>query len=284
MGFLSVGQVDTKGKARKLPIKADIRKALCFPGGSTLMISHIQKESSYKSAISLQVFSLLKSHEKSTTASVGQIQHPGVENLKTEDLGILSYFTEVKKVKGGHMIACQSENGCVSRGNKTTNKEHCYKIMFMNIADYAKKSNLTKIIEDLGGSVTSDGRVSTHVITGKVRKTLNFCTALCSGAWVISPTWLKESFREGRFVDEMDYIVKDDKYEVKYRTNLKNTVLKARANPPQLKIGVELWIALVVFVIYYFDRKQDSEVRVGVIALYFGFFSENRNLRWGLEV
>ncbi|KAI3515241.1 hypothetical protein L1887_14040 [Cichorium endivia] len=68
------------------------------------------------------------------------------------------------------------------------------------------------IIEDLAGSVTSDGRVSTHVITGKVRKTLNFCTALCSGAWVISPTWLKKSFREGRFVDEMDYIVKD--YEV----------------------------------------------------------------------
>ncbi|KAI3505489.1 hypothetical protein L1887_27620 [Cichorium endivia] len=27
-------------------------------------------------------------------------------------------------------------------------------------------------------------------------------------AWVISPTWLKESFREGRFVDETDYIVK----------------------------------------------------------------------------
>ncbi|KAI3723831.1 hypothetical protein L2E82_35591 [Cichorium intybus] len=43
LGFLSVGQVDTKGKARKLPVKPDIRKALCFPGGSTLMISHLQK-------------------------------------------------------------------------------------------------------------------------------------------------------------------------------------------------------------------------------------------------
>ncbi|KAI3690792.1 hypothetical protein L2E82_49000 [Cichorium intybus] len=119
-----------------------------------------------------------------------------------------------KKVKRGHMISCQSENGCVSRGNKTTNKENCYKIMFMNIADYAKKSNLTKIIMDLGGSVTSDGR-SNHL----------------HRAWVISPTWLKESFREGRFVDEMDYIVKDDEYEVKYRINLNNTVVKARANP-----------------------------------------------------
>ncbi|KAI3514406.1 hypothetical protein L1887_12784 [Cichorium endivia] len=285
-GFVSVGQVDTKGKAKKLPIKADIRKALCFPGGSTLMISHLQKESSYNSAVSLQVSSLLKSHEKSTTASMGQSQHPGVENLVTgcqdlvcmdslecmntknnvEDIKISTDFDgrlcscsssgakkrtwesshtslKSKKVKGGHMIVCQSESGCVSRSNKTTNNQNCYKIMLMNIADDAKKSNLTKIIEDLGGSVTSDGRVSTHVITGKVRKTLNFCTALCSGAWVISPTWLKESFREGRFVDEMDYIVKDDEYEVKYRTNLKNTVIKARANPGGLLKGFEVCLA-----------------------------------------
>lgn len=40
-GFVSIGEVDTKGKARRLPIKADIRRALCFPGGSTLMVSHL---------------------------------------------------------------------------------------------------------------------------------------------------------------------------------------------------------------------------------------------------
>lgn len=38
---MSIGEVDTKGKARRLPIKADIRRALCFPGGSTLMVSHL---------------------------------------------------------------------------------------------------------------------------------------------------------------------------------------------------------------------------------------------------
>jgi hypothetical protein len=43
-GFSSIAQVDTKGRARKLPVKADIRKALCFPGGSTLMIFHLRKE------------------------------------------------------------------------------------------------------------------------------------------------------------------------------------------------------------------------------------------------
>lgn len=36
--------MDTKGRARRLPIKADIRKALCFPGGSTLMVCHLRTE------------------------------------------------------------------------------------------------------------------------------------------------------------------------------------------------------------------------------------------------
>lgn len=45
-GFVSVAEVDTKGRARKLPIKADIRRALCFPGGSTLMVSHLNKDAS----------------------------------------------------------------------------------------------------------------------------------------------------------------------------------------------------------------------------------------------
>lgn len=43
-GFISIAEVDTKGRARRLPIKADIRKALCFPGGSTLMVSHLRME------------------------------------------------------------------------------------------------------------------------------------------------------------------------------------------------------------------------------------------------
>ena len=40
-----IGEVNTKGRARRLPIKAEIRKALCFPGGSTLMVSHLNDSS-----------------------------------------------------------------------------------------------------------------------------------------------------------------------------------------------------------------------------------------------
>lgn len=36
--------MDTKGRARRLPVKADIQKSLCFLGGSTLMVCHVMKE------------------------------------------------------------------------------------------------------------------------------------------------------------------------------------------------------------------------------------------------
>lgn len=115
--------------------------------------------------------------------------------------------------------------------------------MLMNIADDSKKANLTKIIRDLGGDVTSDGSLSTHIITGKVRKTLNFCSALCSGAWILSPNWLKESFRSGKFIDEMPYILRDEDYELKYRSELKGAVLRAKTYPQALLNGYDICLA-----------------------------------------
>lgn len=38
-----MGEVDGKGKARRLPVKANIRKALSFPGGSMLMVAQLKK-------------------------------------------------------------------------------------------------------------------------------------------------------------------------------------------------------------------------------------------------
>nr|GEV68073.1 acyl-CoA N-acyltransferase [Tanacetum cinerariifolium] len=318
-GFVTVGQVDTKGRARRLPIKADIRKALCFPGGATLMVSHLQKESSDNFIRSFKLSSLIKPLQNSLPDSIDQNQHLDLMDVGCQDLVCLDSLEDIntgygademenitdgdarqcscstlggkkriweasktslksKKVKGSHMIGCQSDSGCASRMNTTNNccmdvssinistdkstyftpvfegslsnnyadktrGINGYKIMLMNIADDAKKSNLTKIIEDLGGCVTSDGTVSTHVITGKVRKTLNFCTALCSGAWVISPGWLKESFRERRFVDETPYMLEDLDYESKYITDLKGAVLRARASPGALLKGFEVCLA-----------------------------------------
>ncbi|PQM34498.1 uncharacterized protein Pyn_09296 [Prunus yedoensis var. nudiflora] len=379
-GFVSIAEVDTKGKCRRIPIKADIRRALCFPGGSTLMVLHLNQDVSTNTAESLQLGILLKPNGKSSTASENQL--PGfskgnyttlntenqmslrsencqpenlVNGLPREDKGsqcretmqcirdpvpliredsskfvsAAEVFTsgvdadvrhcscskqvscakrkvweasmsslKSKKVKGSHQVGCQSESnfslvsetdgsdsclqGCsfvsykdkplvadpprdlLGSSYKEKNAEECgpvnitsetlvrkefqtqrefFKIMLMNIADDTKKANLTKVIEDLGGAITSDGSTSTHVVTGKVRTTLNFCTALCSGAWIVSPSWLKESFRQGRYVDESSYILDDKEYVLKYKTELRGAVLRAKASPQGLLKGYDVYIA-----------------------------------------
>ncbi|KAH9679731.1 N-acetyltransferase [Citrus sinensis] len=355
-GFASVAEVDTKGRARRLPIKADIRKVLCFPGGSTLMVSHLDKDTSADTAVSLKFCFPVKPCEKSSLVTVnrsleaerlvtdgcsrdgakssealhcranifclllepvhGSGELAAFENVHCSDMtvGAAQIGTDTgakhcscsqgtkrrweastsslksKKVKGSSCADCHldSDRSLASAGSETVglsgckpsreitpsnrvtvdctgndakedrpvcttsaafiSKEFqsngkCFRIMLMNIADDSKKVHLTKVIEDLGGAVTSDGSTSTHVVTGKVRKTLNFLTALCSGAWIVSPNWLKESFREGRFVDESSYMLKDDDYVLKYRSELKDSVLRAKARPGGLLRGYNIVMA-----------------------------------------
>ncbi|KAK6149101.1 hypothetical protein DH2020_016626 [Rehmannia glutinosa] len=353
-GFTVIGEVDKKGRARRLPIKAEIRRALCFPGGSTLMVSRLLKDSSLESAtkfpelIQNKLWHIAESHEPlKEDNQIAQSGCPVSEKLVNENfivdgcqdvdpLPVAIYCSvanasgiregggedhedncscsvqgtkkrtweasctslKSKKVKGTHSNACQlgshcpvwTSDGrivnCHDRNDLLTNENKfmpdalltnsgsnsmyekneerrtvsirnedfyvcpeipstakCNRIMLMNIADDEKKSRLTKIIEDLGGVVASDGSVSTHVVTGKVRKTLNFCTALCSGAWVISSGWLKESFKKGRFVDEMPFVLEDEDYRTKYRTELKRAVLRAKASPSALLKGLDIWLS-----------------------------------------
>ncbi|XP_071688240.1 uncharacterized protein [Rutidosis leptorrhynchoides] len=78
----NVGQVDTKGKARRLPVKADIRKALCFSGGSTLMVAHLQNECADNYAESLKLISsVLKLIQKLSTVPMVHRQCSGDDKL-----------------------------------------------------------------------------------------------------------------------------------------------------------------------------------------------------------
>ncbi|XP_017255859.1 uncharacterized protein LOC135146694 isoform X1 [Daucus carota subsp. sativus] len=357
-GFVPVGEVNTKGRARKLPVRADVRRALCLPGGSTLMVSHLVKDLA-NSTEPLNHSSPPKLLTWSSPLAICEVQEPGgitkvldppnnsipvtpgssSHEAKTlisdagcrdmvplEDLNCTKIATTLeldqteadadgkncscsapssgakkrrvwdashtslnsKKVKGAHLSSCELDSrDCLVDGSSLasyTNKilpnvatkgplshtfadgndddneisnfalqnlskeenltrPNCYKIMLMNIADKAKQFRLTKIIKELGGDVITDGSLATHVITGKVRRTLNFCTALCCGAWVISACWLKESYRQGRFVDERPFLLTDNEYEVKYRIELQTAVFRGKANPQALLRGYDICVS-----------------------------------------
>ncbi|KAI3968257.1 hypothetical protein MKX01_018560 [Papaver californicum] len=380
-GFVPTAEVDSKGKVSGLRMKTNIRKALCFPGGSTLMVSHLDKDISTssnpsndpkpysaasistqcqemqgigecnnisKDGSSLEVAlpdltlpqsenpnpKLLVNGEPTTennkfigssrrSGSVEDCENStslnGVESNREINLVRLADNSDKKtcscsgqgvkrraweaslsslkskKVKGGHCNDCHVDftcdlslecdlanisvslgfsgdkscsevilknlpmiNSCQvihaaesrlanilvdeDRGHELSTGE-CHKIMLMNIADDVKKVFLTKIIQDLGGAVVSDGSYTTHVVTGKARRTLNFCTALCSGAWIISTSWLKACFREGKFVGELPFILQDEDYLLKYKSELTDAVLRVKAHPGGLLEGYEVCFA-----------------------------------------
>ncbi|CAN8317837.1 unnamed protein product [Cochlearia groenlandica] len=304
-GFITLAEVDQRGKAKRLHIKSNIRKALCFPGGSTLMVSHLKKESSINPA-NLQISSSWKYQcEESPLSAGNNCPGPVAENSVNlgESSGLSGIRSPMDSITGkehnnvisdqattadcdtkcstprlkrsweASLSSIQSKRIRANSNNqpemalpkvcKRNNDEQCrtvagmsnslinmeaptngknYRILLMDIGNENKRVWLTEVIRKLGGDVTLDGNMSTHIVTGKVRKTLNFCTALCSGAWIVSPSWLKESFRQSSFTSEAVHILQDEEYQLKYGTDLKSTILRAKARPNSLLKGYDICV------------------------------------------
>ncbi|GER25817.1 N-acetyltransferase [Striga asiatica] len=376
-GFEVIGEVDKKGRGHKLRIKADVRKALCFPGGSTLMASHLLKDSLSEPvellnlglpteslqlnslnqepwnnakgnelmeeddqlaevwctkseklvtgicalddgllplAVSCSVadasgkhdvgiedhedncsWSALDTKKRTWEASCTSLKSKKVKGTRTDSqLGShCRVWTSDEKIANCHDQNCLGTNSANHRPHEKGEKckmadirnEDVYmppeipspaksnRIMLMNIADDEKKARLSKIIEDLGGVVALDGSASTHVVTGKVRKTMNFCTALCSGSSLGCLIWMVErKLQEGQicwytfsnlnlhafcfqpnpnrkmdlFADETPFILEDEDYRTKYRCKLKSAVLRAKARPSALFKGLDILLSPLV--------------------------------------
>ncbi|RLN27565.1 mediator of DNA damage checkpoint protein 1 isoform X1 [Panicum miliaceum] len=304
--FISVGEVDTRGKIRKIPVRADIKKALCFPGGSTLMVAHLKKElpilqtcdnsqTSPLHNVALDSISpdgtdvplcenmVLQTYKRCNVRKSAKVARNDAridcsesslpeQEPKKRIYEISSSSLKSKRIRcsndgdncqdmnqndardnyfcssPGNSVLIPKEHHAPSTGvhleNKMSGDEKAVihsngspTIMLMNIADEQKKARLTKVVETLGGFVTCEGHSCTHIVTGKARRTMNFCIALSSGAWIVSPNWLKESFRQGQFVGEAQYVLEDEEYRMQYKSEVRDAVMRAKERPNSLFSG-----------------------------------------------
>uniref|UniRef100_A0A452YZL8 BRCT domain-containing protein n=14 Tax=Triticinae TaxID=1648030 RepID=A0A452YZL8_AEGTS len=301
-GFVSVGEVDTKGKIRRIPVRADIKRALCFPGSSTLMVTHIKKDLPTMSKNSLAELQTSQLHAVvPDSISPGDMNTvvPSCEKLSPQTTGCHKVSKTAKVVRNeasagsegcslsdqqpkkrtyessssslkskrvrcsGHTDHTQDmrqndicdksltinstpltpsmvvhvDNKISGDAKATTCSNGRPSVMLMNIADETKKTRLTEVVETLGGVVTCEGSSCTHVVTGKARRTMNFCIALSSGAWIVSPNWLKQSFKQGKFVGEAEHVLDDEEYKMKYKSEMRDAVMRAKERPCLLFSG-----------------------------------------------
>ncbi|ORY37393.1 hypothetical protein BCR33DRAFT_663609, partial [Rhizoclosmatium globosum] len=67
-----------------------------------------------------------------------------------------------------------------------------------------------------------------HLVTDKVRRTVKFLSALAAGKHIVSTKWLDHCKKEGKFVDETKFIIKDKPTESKYSFSLDASIKAAQ--------------------------------------------------------
>ncbi|KAJ7514870.1 hypothetical protein O6H91_23G064000 [Diphasiastrum complanatum] len=184
-----------------------------------------------------------------------EIQKPGenandttirsiVDELTTASIEVVKDTKDLQHFgrKSEMLIAASEDYQREADNTSVPTDQHKHVIMFMNMANEERRIQLSKFVEKLGGSVTNNGSECTHVITGEVRRTFNFCAAICTGAWVVSPEWLKASVKSNNFVEECPYFLKDKQFESKYKTTLEAVVRRAKQKPRLLLDGFSIYV------------------------------------------
>uniref|UniRef100_A0A914XLS9 PAX-interacting protein 1 n=1 Tax=Plectus sambesii TaxID=2011161 RepID=A0A914XLS9_9BILA len=80
----------------------------------------------------------------------------------------------------------------------------------------------------IGGSVTGKVSEASHVIGLDLSRTVKLLEAIALGKFVVSPAWVLHSYKQGHFLDAIDYFIKDHDNEQFFGYNVKLSVVKAR--------------------------------------------------------
>jgi hypothetical protein len=100
-------------------------------------------------------------------------------------------------------------------------------VMFTGYND----KNDMNLVKELKGSTTDSLTSCTVLVTDQIRRTAKFLSMVARGVPIVSPQWLTESKRTGKFLDPWDFILKDPSNEKKWGFKLEDTLKKATRAP-----------------------------------------------------
>ena len=75
---------------------------------------------------------------------------------------------------------------------------------------------LGELVEGLGGQVVTTSNQCTHLVADRVSRTAKFLTTVSVARHVVTPQWIEESSKEGKFLDERNFPLRDTATEQKF--------------------------------------------------------------------
>ncbi|KRX81424.1 PAX-interacting protein 1 [Trichinella sp. T6] len=92
----------------------------------------------------------------------------------------------------------------------------------------AEVNHLEKKVLWLGGKVVQLVSECTHLITADLKRTRKLLEGISLGRYIVSPIWIRQSYKQQQFVDPVDFIVKDEGNEKFFGFNVKLSIWRAR--------------------------------------------------------
>lgn len=95
----------------------------------------------------------------------------------------------------------------------------------------AQVQQFTKRLQALGGEVAAPSQRVTHLVAGKVTRTVKFLTSMSVVKHIVSPDWLEESWRKQKFLGEQSFTLRDAEAEVLFAFSLEESLRRANTSP-----------------------------------------------------
>eukprot|EP01091_Cochliopodium_minus_P008974 TRINITY_DN2123_c0_g1_i7.p1 TRINITY_DN2123_c0_g1~~TRINITY_DN2123_c0_g1_i7.p1 ORF type:complete len:877 (-),score=365.99 TRINITY_DN2123_c0_g1_i7:155-2785(-) len=112
-----------------------------------------------------------------------------------------------------------------SRKVQNDKNDSPYKVMFTGITDKKRED----VIKKLGGLIVDNfEKGCSHLITNKIRLTNKFLCGISLTEHIVDIKWVDECKKQGKFVDEEDFVLTDNENEGKWKFSLKESIDKSK--------------------------------------------------------
>ncbi|WVZ09032.1 hypothetical protein V8G54_022378 [Vigna mungo] len=228
-GFVEIAQVDTKGRARRLPVKADIQKSLCFLGGSTLMVCHVMKE-------------CLADEDNTTKCLPSQFhQNPFTPAIAEDEQLKISGSDSRNPKKFCSSIAPFAQ---VNDDRQATGSESSQDGVGANVNYCSQSTKAAKRTWEASLSSLKSKRVKgSQLVDNQSGSSCGFILETDEANPCFVEAVYDPSITDGSEKYELLHILNDTDYSLKYKCDLKSAVLRAKASSHTLFKGYNICIA-----------------------------------------